>query len=114
MIEIEYACEKCGEPLMKTAIVPVNSSSYVERADKCDNCNHVTNVLQMARLQWSDRLRSDVNRLCNSEELKQLRLDPNNFVNTILNARRSAAGKGLVVIDKSTTPITLREETNRE
>ncbi len=106
---IEWACEKCGTTIMATFTQPLEPGRHAV-ANKCANCNHITNPLAVARFQWSSRLRSIVTSVCEGNELKELKINPKTFVANVLNARLQRAGKSQIVIDHTTQPITFLEK----
>jgi hypothetical protein len=104
---IEYACEKCGAPLMKPATQTLSVASP-KAGNSCDECGHVTDVANMARFQWPPSLKSMVDKLCNPLERKQLRLDPEEFVSRVLISKLRALAKPPVELDATTVPVTIR------
>jgi hypothetical protein len=104
---IEYGCENCGAQLMKPAMAPLDSTIRKE-GNRCDDCQSVTNLFNLKGFQCLPRLHSIVVRLCNPQELKQLRRDPKEFVRTVLNERLQASGQPQVAVDMTSTPATLR------
>jgi DNA-directed RNA polymerase subunit RPC12/RpoP len=102
---IEYACEQCGAQIIKPAIAPLEPNQRSKGANVCDDCGHVMDHRRIARLQWSPRLRSVVDRLCSPEERKQLLFDPAKFIPNNLNSKLRAAGKPEAGIDVTSMKV---------
>jgi hypothetical protein len=105
---IEYACEKCGAPLMKPATATLHPNDPRPQANVCDHCGHFTALDDMKRFQWSTDVASMVNRLLyEMDDRKRLRLNPAEFMPE-LNRRLRAERKPELEVDASSSPLTIR------
>lgn len=104
----EYGCEKCGAPILKTDPVRIDGLVTPPVSNMCDDCGHVTDIFRVKRFQWSAQLQSEVNRLCTYKQIKELRLNPQLFIDGILNKMLAAAGKRTVEVDASLTPSVIQ------
>jgi hypothetical protein len=109
----EYGCKQCGGKIMKPSIVPLLPDTVVSSSSTtCDDCGFETNVFEMCGFQCSPQIHSRIQRICTTEELKQLRLDPKNFLST-LNRKSFAAGKPELEIDTGTELPTIKDKVSR-
>jgi DNA-directed RNA polymerase subunit RPC12/RpoP len=105
----EYGCAQCGAQIMKPSLKPLASNHTPRSATKCDECGYVTDALKMRGFQCSTRIQSVLRQLCTADEIKQLRLHPNDSALSILNAKLIAKGKPALEV-ATTTPPTIREK----
>ncbi len=106
----EYGCEQCGNRILKPTPKPAAPSGPTPKpGNQCDQCGHITYVPKMRGFQCTMQLRSYLYRLLSSEELNELRLNPEGFVK-ILNQKLKSAGKTAIKVDLGTNPPTLFEE----
>lgn len=105
---IEYGCQQCGAQIMKPTIPPPYNACS-QATTKCDECGYETDVFKMYGFQCSDQIHSSLHRFCTRDELKQLRLNPKNFIPT-LNGKLAAGGKQELEVDTTTEPPTVRKK----
>ena len=106
----EYGCEQCGAQIMKPTLTSLESAHTPPLANHCDECGRITDPCKMHGFQCSTKIYSWLGQLNTLDEFKQLRLDPNSSVLSILNARLVAAGKQALEVDSTTRLQTIREK----
>jgi hypothetical protein len=112
---IEEGCEKCGNKIMKEALVPHDQGINPHDLDystlagnECDECGHVTKNGAMDRFQCTQITYANIYKICTEPEIKQLRLDPTRGL-TILNKKLNDMEKLRFEIDNTTSPPTIYE-----
>lgn len=112
---IEEGCEKCGNRIMKEAIVPHDQGINPHNLDyrtvagnECDECGHVTENGAMDRFQCTQITYANIYEIFSEPEIKQLRLDPTHGL-TMLNKKRKNMEKSKFEIDNTTSPPTIYE-----
>ncbi|MGA8146908.1 MAG: hypothetical protein WB870_04940 [Gallionellaceae bacterium] len=99
---IEYGCANCGAHIR---IAP--KTGFL---NTCDECNTQSAPLTMARFQCLPNTLSLLYRLCTTDELKQLRLNPNSFDFSELNTKLVGEGKQELQINSKSEPPTVSEK----
>lgn len=108
---IELGCERCGCQIMRPNPVPVNKNIKRISIAKCKDCNYETDVInKKIGYQCSPTLLSFLKRFCSYDELKQLRIDPKNFIKVTLNDKLAEADKNKLEVDLTKTPPVIYEK----